>query len=1310
MKKAFQITLIAVPAILLLLAIVGVLIVRSQGFNRYLLAKIIQSAQENTGARIGIQKLVVHWSPFTADVYGIVVHGQERDGARPLLVADHLGISLGLRALLKHEVDLYAIVVDRPVLYVHADAHGNTNLPKAPPSSSSSNTSLIVRHVALRDGVVNYNDEQIPLSAELDDVRAQAEYDAAANTYKGSLAYGQGHIVTKDMKPVDHNLQVEFTANRDSITLDPMILASGQTRLSAHAKVTDFANPKIDGGYEAVLVTREIGEILRNPSLPRGEITLSGTIAYQSEPRQPFLKTLRLQGRLDSPKLAVHANQISTNVNAIHGTYRLQDGNLTVQKLDANLLEGHLSAKMEMRHLDQTPSTQVNATIRGVSLQKISDALPPETRQNVRLLGRANLSAQASWTNISEMKARSHLEINGPTTLPTRPNEIPVNGVLDVDYDGAKESASFGKSQLRIANTELTLSGTVSRNSNLNVEADAKDLRELTLLASAFSAPSSAPNQNQAQNYDLHGAAHFTGQVTGPTKDPRIKGQLSATNLEVQGSKWRTARLNLDTASSGVQFQNGYLENAQQGQISFSGRTGLDHWSFKPDSPLSLRVKVTKLSVGDLERLAKFQYPVSGDLSGEIAIDGSEQQPVGQGSLQVVKASAWNEPIRTLNLDFHGDKDSVQSTAQLQIAAGAADAKLTYVPKTQHYEVNLQTKGLKLDQLQSLQEHAGSLSGVLTANVSGQGTVKDPQLSANLQIPQLQVSGQNFSGVKAQLDFAHQHADVDLESVVEQGFVNVKGGVDLTGQYPVDATVDVRALPIGPLLAKHSTTTGTAQDLRGFTEIHAKLKGPLKDPARLEGRLEIPRLDFAYQALQLANDGPLVVNYRNGVAQVERARIKGTGTDLSIQGVVPVQSTVPLNVQAKGAVDVSLLQLLSPDVHSSGRVEMDLRTGGKVSQPQTQGNIRIVNTAMSVEGGPLTISSMNGQLSIAGNRLQIDKLDAAAGGGTISAHGSATYGKETRFGIDLQAKSVRVRPTGIRSTLDGNLQLNGTPQKSQLSGQVLIDRLSFQEGFDLGTFMSQLSDDSTVGTPSPFASNMNLSISVQSTQNLDLASSQVSIAGNANLNVTGTAANPVILGRIALNSGELFFQGKRFEIEHGTIAFVNPVRTEPVLNLYVKTVIEQYNITINFSGSLDRLKTNYTSDPTLAPVDIINLLAFGQTTAEKASKRSTPASLGAENALAQGVAGQVAGKVQNLTGISQLTLDPTAGNNQNPGAQVAIQQRVTGALLLTFSTDVTSTQKQTVQLQYEPKKQVRISVLRDEYGGYGVDVRYHKVF
>ena len=1310
-KKAIRITLIALPALVLLLLAAGFVILRTQAFSRFLLAKIVQQAEQSTGARIDIQKLDLCWLPFTADFYGVVAHGRETRDESPLLQAEHLRVSLGIRALLKKQADLDAIIVDRPVVRLRGDAGGNTNLPKAPASSSSNNTTVLVRHASLRDGTVNYNDEQISLSAELDDFQAKVEFDTTANKYRGSLGYRQGCVVTKNMNPVEHNARIEFAANRDGAVLDPIVLSAGKTQLAVHLNVTNFANPAIDGKYEGFVVTREIAEIMKDPSLPRGDISLSGTIGYQSASKEPFLRALHVAGRFDSRALAVQANQVSISLQSIHGIYRLEDGNLRIQKLDADVLQGHLSAQFVMLHLDQEPVSSLNAALRGVSLEKLSDAMPASTRQNVRLLGRMNLSAQANWSkNVSAMRARSHVEINGPTTLPSQANQIPVNGVVDLDYDGAKQTASLGRSWLRVANTELVLNGVLSRQSNLSIEADAKDLHELTMLASAFgNTKPNAEQTSQAQPYDLRGAAHFTGQITGSTADPRIQGQLSGANLEVQGSKWRTVRVNLDAASSGVRFQNGYL-SAQQGEISFNGATGLKGWSFTPESPLSLQAKVTRLSVADLERLGKAEYPITGDLSGDISLGGSELQPVGHGSLQVTKGSAWNEPIRTLKLDFQGDRDSLHSTAQLRLAAGTADAKLTYVPKTQHYEMTLTADGLKLDQLQSVQQRAGSINGVLTAKVSGQGTAKDPQLAANVQIPQLQISGQAFSGVKAQMDLAHQHANVSLESVVEQGYVQAKGGVDLVDQYQTDATVDVRALPIGPLLAKHSATTGAAQDLQGFTEIHASLKGPLKDPARLDGRVEIPRLNFAYKNIQLANDRPLRIHYQNGIATIEQARIKGTGTDLSIQGVVPVQSTTPLNVSAKGGIDVELLQLLSPDVHASGKVEIDLRADGAVAQPTTRGSIRILNTALSVEGAPVSVSAMNGQLSIAGNRLQIDKLDATAGGGTISANGSATYGKQTNFAIDLHAKSVRVRPTGIRSTLDGDLQLNGTPQKSQLSGRVLVDRLSFQEGFDLATFMSELSDDSTVSAPSPFASNMNLNISVNSSQNLDLASSQVSIAGNANLNVTGTAANPVILGRITLTSGELFFQGKRFEIESGTIAFANPAKTEPVLNLYVKTVVEQYNITINFSGPLDRLKTNYTSDPSLAPLDIINLLAFGQTTAEKASNASTPASLGAQSVLAQGVAGQVAKGVQNLTGISQLTLDPTAGDNQNPGAQVAIQQRVTGTILLTFSTDVTSTQRQTIQLQYQPKRQVRISVLRDEYGGYGVDVRLHKVF
>jgi len=324
--------------------------------------------------------------------------------------------------------------------------------------------------------------------------------------------------------------------------------------------------------------------------------------------------------------------------------------------------------------------------------------------------------------------------------------------------------------------------------------------------------------------------------------------------------------------------------------------------------------------------------------------------------------------------------------------------------------------------------------------------------------------------------------------------------------------------------------------------------------------------------------------------------------------------------------------------------------------------------------------------------------------------GSAIYGSNTSFNLALGATSVRVRQSGVRAVVDANLSWSGTTTASNLGGRVTVDKLSFNQGSDLAEIISQLSGDNTVSDSSSSTHSVKLNVAVQSSSNLNLASSQLSIGGSANLNVVGNLADPIILGRVALTSGEVFFLGKRFEIQNGTIAFANTVRTQPVVSLYVNTVVDQYTITINLSGRVDHLKTSYTSDPALSTADIINLLAFGQTTADAASNAASPASLGAESAVASAAGSQVASQVQKLTGISQLTLNPLAGNNQNPGSQVAIQQRVSGNILLTFGTDVTDAQNQTIQVQYQVKRNVSVSVLRDEFGGYGFDVRYHKAF
>jgi translocation and assembly module TamB len=356
------------------------------------------------------------------------------------------------------------------------------------------------------------------------------------------------------------------------------------------------------------------------------------------------------------------------------------------------------------------------------------------------------------------------------------------------------------------------------------------------------------------------------------------------------------------------------------------------------------------------------------------------------------------------------------------------------------------------------------------------------------------------------------------------------------------------------------------------------------------------------------------------------------------------------------------------------------------------------------------LEDVNGIFAISNNEIQIQNFAGHVGGGDFTAAGTVAYRPATQFNVTLKANHVRVLyPEGLRTILQGDLLLAGSTQAAQLSGRVLLDNMSFAEGFDLASFMSQTSSVSSgVSANQGFAENLKVNIAVQSASDLGLTSSQVSVQGAVNLKVTGTAANPVILGRADITGGELFFMGKRYQVQHGVAQFNNPTHTEPVLNFLVTTTVNQYDLSVTLIGPLDRLRVHYVSDPPLPPDDIINLLARGQTTEEAAV---APANMGANQLIASGVASQVSGGLQRLAGISSLQIDPLiGGSNRNPGARLSIQQRVTKNFFFTYSTDVTSTQDQVVQGEYQLTRRWSVSAIRDQYGNIGVDAKFHKSF
>jgi translocation and assembly module TamB len=1151
----------------------------------------------------------------------------------------------------------------------------------------------------------------LPLDADLRDLHADIHFNPVTSEYRGTIGYSDGRIMAETLKPISHRLQLNFALDRSGLAADPITIATEQSTLNLHAKLTNYDSPKIDGTYDGVVSTIELARYTESKSIPAGKVAMTGNLHYENVPNKSVMDTAYVDGRLNSEEFVLDIGQMRTNPKSIRAEFKLQDGNLSVKNAEADVLGGHVSADYDLSRISGNSSSRLRAIVRDVSLQAMDRTAAIRNGEAAKISGRVNGTAEATWTSsVQNAMARVHFDIRNPRPPTVGDRTIPLNGLIDVAYDGARNTASFGQSYLQTGTTKLSISGILSNRSQLNVQANTTDLHEVTALVSAIQSGSS-PSANAAASSlpTLGGAARFSGQVSGDVKQPRIKGDLSANDLQVRNAHWRNFHATLDAAPSSITLQNGSLIDPQNGQINFNGHADLTSWSFTPTSPLTLQLNARQISISELQQFLQAQYPVTGTVAANISIHGSEQNPQGEGTLQITRASAWNEPIQNLNANFNGDGNSIHSEVQLTIPAGNLTAAMIYQPKTQSYEINLNTTGMKLERLESVQARNIGVAGDLTLSAQGRGRLMNPEFAANLQIPKLAIRDQTVSDVNAQLSLADQHATFTLNSKADQGSIQAKGNVGLTGDYPATASLDIRAVPVALVLARYLNKT---QQIQGQTEIHINMEGPLKNPNAITAQLEIPTLDVNYQQAKLGLVRPLRATYRNGIVNIDQAELKGTGTDLNVKGIIPVKASVPLNVSANGALDLSVLQAFTTGMKSSGNINLNMSARGDLSNPAMQGKVEIANAAVSTETLPVSIEGMNGEIQINGNRLEVAQLSGAAGGGSVAVRGFMTYGKQSNFNLGLDAKNVRIRyPEGIRSVLTGNLSLAGNPASSQLTGRVLIDRLSFTQQFDLATLLGQLSNDTPATTSSPFETNMKLNVAVATAQDINLASSKVSMGGAANLTLSGTMASPVVLGRANLTSGEMFFMGKRYEIENGTIEFANPVRTVPVVNLYVKTTVQQYNITLNFVGPVDRLRTNYTSDPPLPPADIINLVAFGKTTEQAATSPSTPATLGAESVLAQGAAGQLSGRLEKLAGISQLTIDPLAGNSQsNPGAQVAIQQRVTGKILLTFSTDVTSTENQAIQVQYQVKKGLSVSVLRDQYGGYAADMRIHKTF
>jgi translocation and assembly module TamB len=1298
---------LAVLAMVLLVA--GSFILRSQKFHDYVLKTVAEKANQATGGRVELGSYSVQLSPIAVTVDRIVVHGSEPAGALPLFQADRLQIGLKIVSLFRRKIDLRALQLERPVVNLIVDKAGRSNIPIPPNASKSQGSTNIwdlgIQHVLLENGAVYYNQQLTPLTAELRDLATRVDYNSIGQRYDGSLSYARGRLQMRGYRPLAHSLQAKFNANPAGANLESLTLSLGASRATLKATLSNYAQPSLSADYHVFLHTADFRAALGNPSLPEGDVELNGSLHYQDVPGRPMLDTASLRGQLFSRALDVSTPQLRSRISSLRADYALANNTLDVRRLQADLLGGRLLADLTVRDVAGTRTSELRASLQRVSLDAARRALR-NTSASVPLAGTLGADAVARWHGaMQDLLADLNGSIAAQTTgSAARAGSVPVSGTFHAVYDAPHSLITVRQTQLRTPGTVVTANGTLGSRSNLLVNASTSNLHGLVTLAAALQKP--APGKPVSPPPNIAGAATLNARVQGSMNRPQITGQLAAQNLQVEDTRWKSLNVGLAASPSRLELHDGTLVSAVKGNVHFALSVGLRNWAYAPSSPLSANVAVNQLPSAMLARAARVNTPITGDLSARINVHGSQNSPFGNGWVQLSKASLMDFAITQMTLRFQGNGDAIQSNLQLNSPAGNAATDLTFHPRTQAYVVRFSAPQVNLDKIPRMQQM--QVAGVLSVSAQGQGTLKDPQLNLSAVIPRLSLRQKPVSNVKLNLAVAQQRANINLDSDIAQAYVRARGTVALTGDKQSDLRLDTSGIALGALLATYAPGQSTSK-LNGDFELHATASGPLAQPRLMQAHLEIPRLALQYQQYQLSEVAPIRADYSSGMLRLQPAELRGTNTVLKLEGAIPVNSTAPASFSANGSVDLAILQMFTTGISSSGKVNLAVHGAGPTSAPGIRGQITIVDASFASSSAPIGVSHLNSTLAVSNTRISVQQFTADSGGGTLTATGFIDYRPALAINLGLQGKGIRILyPDGVRTVISSNLQLVGDASSSSLTGRVLLNSLSFTPSFDLSTLTSLSGGEGSSSPPSAFEQNMKLNVNLQSAGEFQATSSQVSLAGLMNLRLIGTAANPVIVGRADLTSGEMFFMNRRYEIQRAVMTFNNPNRTVPDLNVVVTTVVNQYNVNITLRGTPDRLETSYVSDPPLPPVDVINLIARGQTTEEQAA---SPGNLGANQLIASGLAGQVGGTLQKLTGISSLQIDPTiGGNNTNPGARLAIQQRVTKNFFFTFATDVTSTQDETVQLEYQFNPRWSASAVRDQYGNMGVDAKFHTRF
>lgn len=741
-----------------------------------------------------------------------------------------------------------------------------------------------------------------------------------------------------------------------------------------------------------------------------------------------------------------------------------------------------------------------------------------------------------------------------------------------------------------------------------------------------------------------------------------------------------------------------------------------------------LALNITRASIADIILHGAVTQTVAGPFAGMLALNGSGLQ----GTVQLA-ASGHNQQA---DIDLNAQAARLPGPAPVTLGTGRLRARAVLAPTAPSVSgtvllTNVRAGTLLVTHMQSRFEyHAGFGSAALVAK----GNSAAPfAIAAQTQFTPVRIVA-NASGLFNAIPF-HLAAPAvasktgNLWQLAPATLVMPQGQAQLSGHYGRDTKIQAHLNNLDVAIVQAFTPNlGLGGRVSGT--INATLAPGATMPV-IDAQLNIAQftrtaaytisapVDIVTRSQLSATGATANAVVRRGGSEVghiivQLAPLAATGTIKERLYAAPLTGGIRYN----GPAEVLWALTGTTGQQLSGPISIAADFRGQLDRPTLGGVVRASSLRYENQANGTVISNLALQGRFTQANFELQSLTGKAGKGSVSAHGSVGLDAANGYPLDLALnfnKAQLARSDALGATASGTLAITKSMGAGLISGTLTVPDARYQvirqgaaEITELAGVRRKASSTAPVAAPDPPASNFRLDLHVRAANSIFISGMGLEAEWQTNMHITGTATQPVVVGKLEVVRGTYSFAGRRFDLaQDGAITFDGGAFNNPQLALSANTTVEDITATINIRGRAERPQIDFTSTPVLPQDEVLARLLFGGSVTSLSPTQAIQLAASLNSLRSSGGGFNPLGKLRSAIGIDRLRVlgaDKTTGQGTSLAAGKYIAKNVY-VEVITDARGFTAT-----QLQIGLTRTLSLLSSTSSFGGSNASLKYSRSY